>query len=132
MQGRYGFDSFSNFLLTIGMILVLINLILSFTPMGTSLTALLISFLAWIVIIYSYFRVFSKNFKKRNAENEWFVKRTSKIRECFRRRRCMRRIRRTHRIFVCPACSQKIKIPKGKGKIVVTCPKCRMEFNEKT
>lgn len=130
MQGRYGFDSLSNFLLMVGFVLVLLNLIISFTPLRISIIAMLLSLLAWLVIVYSYVRVFSKNYAKRKAQNDRFVARTAGVREKMRRRDAMRRIRKTHHIYCCPGCCQKIKIPKGKGKVVITCPKCRMEFTK--
>lgn len=130
MQGRYGFDSLSNFLLMEAFILIFLNLIISFTPLRISLISLLFSLLSWLIIVYCYIRVFSKNYAKRKAQNDRFLMRTAGIREKLKKRRALRRIRRTHHIYSCPGCSQKIKIPKGKGKIVITCPKCRMEFTK--
>lgn len=132
MQGRYGFDTLSSFLVAIALALVLINLILGFTPLCSGPLSLTICLAAWAVLIYSYIRVFSKDFAKRKAQNDRFLKRTEKWREKMLRRKAMSRIRKTHHIYCCPGCGQKIKIPKGKGKIVVTCPKCRMEFTKKS
>lgn len=132
MQGRYGFDSLSNFMLSMAMGVFIINLILSFTLLRYSVFALVLSLLAWGLLILSYIRVFSKNYAKRNKENEWFVQKAGVWMENRRKAKARQRIRRTHRIYSCPGCRQKIKIPKGKGRVVITCPKCRMEFTKKT
>jgi len=76
--------------------------------------------------------MFSKKYEKRNAENVWFLERTTKSREWINRRLARFRIRRTHHIYTCPGCKQKIKIPKGKGVVTITCPKCRIEFTKKS
>ena len=74
---------------------------------------------ALIVMGYGMFRMFSRNLNARAAEN---------------RRYCaiIHRRKATHRIFKCPNCAQKIRVPKGKGKICIKCPKCRIEFIKKT
>ena len=65
MQGRYGFDSYSSFLVLIALVLVLVNLILGFMPLALLPISLIISLVAWALLIYSYVRVFSKNYEKR-------------------------------------------------------------------
>lgn len=40
--------------------------------------------------------------------------------------------RRKYIITSCPKCAQKLRVPKGKGKIIVTCSKCCSEFRLKT
>lgn len=122
MQGRYGAygqDSLNRFLL------------------GASLGVAIVSMFAeWFVLYwlalaglgYSYFRMFSKNYSKRYAENQAFLKSTCKIRTFWASQKNMMRQRKTHHIYKCPDCKQKIRIPRGKGKIAVRCPKCGKEF----
>ena len=132
MQGRYGFDSYSSFLVLIAIVLVLVNLILGFMPLALLPISLIISLVAWALLIYSYVRVFSKNYEKRKKQNDRFLQKMEKLRESIRRKKAISRIKKTHHIYICPGCRQKIKRPKGKGNIVVTCPKCRMEFTKKS
>ena len=123
MQGRYGIDSFGNCMLWTGMILIILNLFIR---------SFLIEILILALIIYTYFRVFSRNYSKRNAENEWYMRHTQGLRDRWRKAMAHAKIRRTHHIYTCPGCGQKIKVPRGKGKIVITCPKCRIEFTKKS
>lgn len=123
MEGRYGMDTFGNCMLWTGMILIILNIFV-----GSFIFEILIIAL----IIYTYFRVLSRNYEKRNAENEWFLKHTRGLRDRWHKFVAHMRIRKTHHIYTCPGCGQKIKVPRGKGKIVITCPKCRIEFTKKS
>ena len=126
MQGRYGMygtDSMNRFLLGGAMAVMVLSL---FTRWN---------FLYWIALaalVYAYFRMFSKNYTKRYAENQAFIRYTSKIRVFWASQKSLMRQRKTHHIYKCPNCSQKIRIPRGKGKIVVRCPKCSTEFTKKS
>lgn len=123
MQGRYGLDTLGNFLLWTGMLLIVINLFAR---------NVIVELLVWMLVIYTYIRILSRNYEKRNAENVWFLDHTQGLRDRYRRFMAHARIRKTHHIYTCPGCGQKIKVPKGKGKIAITCPKCRIEFTKKS
>src|SRR5574344_1513962 len=84
--------------------------------------------LAVLLIGYMYFRVFSKNIRKRYEENNKFLQIKGNIFWVFKNFKRDMTIRKTHHIYKCPNCSQKIKIPKGKGKVAIRCPKCYTEF----
>ena len=71
MQGRYGIDQLSKFILVIGVVCVLISALFGDHP-----AALIPYFLGWILVIYSYYRVFSRNVTKRYAENQTFLAKT--------------------------------------------------------
>lgn len=128
MQGRYGLDRLSQVMMIVGLIVVIIA--------GFVRRPLLVSNLIYLVgvvlVVLGYIRVFSRNHQKRYAENEKFMQLTAGIRRLFGREKYMMKQRKDYRIFSCPGCKQKIRIPKGKGKIEITCPKCHTKFIKKT
>ncbi len=123
MQGRYGMDQLSKF--TTGASLFLLVLTLIFPNS-------ILYLLAILLLVYSYFRMFSKNHTKRYKENQWFLKYYNPFHYLFKNEVSVMRQRKTHHIYNCPSCKQKIRIPKGKGKIQIRCPKCGMEFIKKS
>lgn len=127
MQGRYGVDTFSKFLLILGLAAVLVSSFFSGKTIGT-----ICYFLGWILIIYCYFRMFSKNVTKRYAENQTFMAKTYKFRCSFQKQKNIWKQRKAYHIYKCPSCGQKIRIPRGKGKIEVRCPKCSTTFVKKS
>lgn len=123
MQGRYGVDTFSKFLLVVGLVAVVLPSLLGSRTINTAGYIL-----GWAVILYCYFRMFSKNVRKRYAENQVFLAKTAKIRAMIRSQKGIWNQRKTHHIYKCPGCGQKIRIPRGRGKIEVCCPKCSATF----
>lgn len=119
MRGRYGMDSFSNFLMWTACFIIFINMFIR---------SYLLNLAGLIIFIYAYVRIFSRNYVKRSAQNTWFLARTAGIRKMFTKERAKMRTRRTHHIYSCPSCKQKIRIPKGKGRVEITCPKCGNVF----
>jgi Ca2+/Na+ antiporter len=127
LQGRYGTDSLNLFLA----ILMCVSSLLSIFvwPTGLNLLSLLSLLLAVLVI----FRTLSRNFQQRRAENQKFLTLTEPIRRKFstwRRDVSSRKSAASAscKIFTCPTCHQKLRVPKGKGKICITCPKCHSDF----
>ena len=122
MQGRYGMDHLGR------------------SVVGAAILAFVLSFffenaifplLAWAGIIYAYFRMFSRNISKRRAENAKFMQLAGPVVRWFRLRRTIHRDK-DHRYFKCPNCGQQLRVPKGKGKITVTCRSCGASFEEKS
>ncbi|MBD5473173.1 MAG: hypothetical protein HDR20_09855 [Lachnospiraceae bacterium] len=122
MQGRYGADQLNRFL----MILVIVCLVFSlfgfriFYVIGIAL------------LIYSYFRIFSKNLYKRREENAVFLRQKYKFEQRFASWKRDMQQRKTHHIYRCPSCKQKIRVPRGKGRIEIRCPKCNQTFIRKS
>jgi hypothetical protein len=87
-------------------------------------------YLALFVLIYEYYRMFSRNIQRRYGENEWFVRHTARFSKAAVQRRIAER--KIYRIFRCPNCRQKARVPKGHGKICITCPKCSTQFIKKS
>ncbi len=126
MQGRYGTygpDSMNRFLLGSAVAVMLISVFTRWEFLYV---------IALATLIYAYFRMFSKNYARRYAENQAFIKHTSKIRTFWSSQRNMMVQRKNYHIYKCPGCRQKIRIPRGKGKIAVRCPKCNTEFIKKS
>lgn len=123
MYGRNGVDSLGKFVLVISIIVMLLA---GWTD------SLILSYLSWIGIIYLYFRMFSRNIYKRSSENQWYLNKTYKIRTFFYRQKNLLLQRKTHHIYKCPTCRQKIRVPRGKGRIEICCPKCNTRFIKKS
>lgn len=119
MAGRYGVDGYSKFLLWLSVALLLISMLFRNNWFYI---------LAVVAMVYSYYRIFSRNFQKRYAENNRYYQYSRKFTGFFKKQVGYMKQRRTHHIYHCPGCRQKIRVPKGKGKIAIRCPKCNTEF----
>ena len=118
MQGRYGNDQFNRFLMIIVLALYVLSLF------GVPFAYLL----AIAGMVYAYFRMFSRNIYKRRAENNVYMKYEYKVRQKLATWKRDMKQRKTHHIYKCPSCKQKIRIPRGRGKIEIRCPKCNHTF----
>ncbi|MBO5197451.1 MAG: hypothetical protein J6B85_02905 [Lachnospiraceae bacterium] len=123
MSGRYGVDELSRACLTAALICIVLSL---FVAGG------ILSLLSMILLVICYVRMFSRNRTARMRENQKYLELTAPVRRWMDQQRRDRVTRKTHHIYKCPGCGQRIRIPKGKGKICVTCPKCRREFTKKS
>ena len=123
MYGRYGMDQLSRNLSLICLVLLIITMFVRNN---------VIYMIALVGIVYTYFRVFSRNISRRSEENEKYLKFHYKVVGKLNKIKFRITDSKTHRIFRCPSCSQKIRVPRGKGKISIKCPKCRIDFIKKT
>ena len=123
MQGRYGTDDFYKFLFWVALIGIVINWFFK---------SQLLSFAVTLILVYAMYRVLSKNHSARYAENQRYLQVTAKIRYWFDQQKKLMEERKYHHIYTCPKCRQKIRIPKGKGKIMIRCPKCHYEFRKRS
>ena len=114
MQGRYGLDRMNSVLLWISVILAVLAM---FLP---GIAGLVFTLLAYLLMGISIFRALSRNTYKRYRENRRYLALIERIKD------------RDHRYFSCPKCKQSVRVPKGKGKIAIICPKCREKFIKKT
>ena len=125
MQGRYGNDQLNNFLMKAFLVEFLLYFLLR--GVSTGLSAVMY-YLGFATIIYVYYRLFSRNIYKRASENQAFLNKTANIRSKINSQKSIMKQRKTHRIYKCPTCKQKVRVPKGKGKISIHCPKCDTYF----
>jgi hypothetical protein len=121
MIGRYGVDSLSKFMLGVALGIAVLDIFIN--------SRFLTSWF-YVLVILSYYRMFSKNYQKRYQENMKFLQIKNKITAKFKSEKSLMQQRKTHHIYKCPTCSQKIRIPRGKGRICITCPKCKTEFTK--
>ena len=115
MIGRYGPDHLSIALIILAFILSLLNAILWHTPL------LYISYFVFALTIY---RMLSRNITRRRAENDKFIRYWWPIRTKIKKIIQIIKDKRKYKYFKCPTCKSKLRVPKGKGKIRITCPRC--------
>ncbi len=115
MMGRYGPDKLTTTCLWGAVILMVLGI---FIPDPTGKLLLMVVYYAlWG---WSIFRMLSRNTYKRYQENRRFLQLLDRIKD------------RQHRYYDCPKCRQSVRVPRGKGKIAITCPKCKERFIKKT
>ncbi len=123
MYGRYGSDILSRHLSVLALILLLI----SYIPYLNFLW-----FIAVFTLIFSTFRMFSKNIPSRRRELEKYLNFTGKIKRFFNLKKEKIKNRKTHKYYKCKNCKANLRVPKGKGKIEITCPKCKSTMIKRT
>lgn len=123
MLGRYGPDQLYFALFVIAILLGLLSSITRFY---------ILSLLSYLVLIFAIYRFFSRNIVKRRAENDVFLRYWGPVRYRFRRFKERLKSRKTHKFFKCPNCKNVLRVPKGKGKIQITCPRCGERFERKS
>lgn len=123
MVGRYGVDRFALAIVTVSVLVSLLGQMLEF---------LLLSALAMILAVWAAYRMLSKNIDQRKKEERIFMAYANNIRSFFTGSIRSLQDSKTHHHYKCPECSQKIRVPKGRGKIAITCPKCHTEFVKKS
>ena len=122
MIGRYGVDQFSFSLLVFYMIFSIVAQLCGWWWLSLVLL---------LLMAYLFWRIFSRNYEARRKENDAFLRVWNPMKKWFKnlRARCTDR---THKYYHCPACSANLRVPKGKGKISIRCPRCGKEFVKKT
>ena len=115
MAGRYGSDKLNMAILGAGLVASLLSVWIRAVPVNLIFWALSYGLMIWAI-----FRCLSRNTYKRYRENRWFLQLKDRLRD------------RQNRYFSCPKCRQTVRVPRGKGKIAITCPRCREKFVKKT
>ena len=123
MYGRYGGDSLNLALMIFGLILAFFSSVTGFWPLNT---------LSYALYFYAIFRILSKNIPARQKEYYTFLKVWTPVQKWFRIKKTAFLERKQYKYFRCPNCRQYLRAPRGRGRILVTCQRCRKEFNQKT
>ena len=123
MQGRYGVDSLSRFLSV---------LLLAFIALGLFVRIPFSGMITFVILVILYWRMFSRDIPKRYEENQKFLQIRDKLLGRFSSFGSNMSQFKDYHIYKCPRCNQKIRIPRGKGHIMVRCPSCGYEFHKKS
>lgn len=115
MEGRYGTDRLNMVILCAGLVASLLSMLVRQPAIGLILWVLSYGLMFWAI-----FRCLSRNTYQRYMENRKFFQLTEQIKD------------RDHRYYACPKCRQTVRVPRGKGKISITCPRCKERFVKKT
>ena len=115
MEGRYGTDRLNMVILCSGLAASILSSLVRVTPLN-----LIFWLLSYGLMIWAIWRSLSRNTYKRYQENRKFMQIFDRLKD------------RQHRYFDCPKCRQTVRVPRGKGKISITCPRCREKFIKKT
>ena len=127
MYGRNGGDYLGMTLLWLAIVLDVINIFIKNETAHLVIGIIPTALLAWAI-----FRMLSRNLQKRRAENTWFMNRCwYPVTRGFRQAK-QKSMDKEHKYFTCPQCRTVCRVPKGKGKIVITCPKCRHQIHGKS
>ena len=115
MAGRYGTDKLNMLILSVGLAVSLLSVFFRHPPVN-----LLLVVLSYGLMIWAIWRTLSRNTYKRYQENRKFLQMVDRAKD------------RNNRYFDCPKCRQLVRVPRGKGKISITCPRCKEKFIRKT
>ena len=115
MEGRYGRDKLNMTLLWVGVGACILSMLMPIWQIKLGLWLL-----SYVLMIWAVFRALSRNIYKRYQENRRYLRFLERIKD------------REHRHYDCPRCRQPVRVPRGKGKIAITCPKCKEKFIKKT
>ena len=130
LEGRYGADALGRFLSVAGCVSILLCLLARWREL-TVLANLLASG-AVFLMVWCYSRILSRNIPRRQAENQRFLALGRGIADWFRLQRDCFRLRKDYAFFKCPGCGRTVRVPKGKGKLRITCRSCGFSFERKT
>ena len=114
MVGRYGTDKLNSVILTTALIVCLVGVFVDSSVSG------IFTLVSYGLMFWAIFRTFSRNTYKRYQENRKFLMFLERIKD------------REHRYYSCPKCKQSVRVPRGKGKIAITCPRCKERFVKKS
>jgi hypothetical protein len=126
MYGRRGTDDFARFLLVVTLVFIVLSWMTGGVLKG------LLQLVAIAALVYCYVRILSRDIYKRQKENAWYLKQKQKVERWLRSVRDRWQQRKDYKFFRCPSCHTLLRVPKGKGKLLLTCRKCGNRFERKS
>lgn len=123
MAGRYGFDALSRMSLIVTVALMVISMFARNR---------LIYLASLVLLVYSYWRALSRNVARRRQENQKFLNFRYLGTVKWSKWKQRQEQKKMYRFYKCPQCAQMVRVPKGRGRICITCPKCQSEFIKKS
>lgn len=115
MSGRYGTDKLNMAILSAALVICLISGFVRLPAVNLLLTAV-----SYALMIWAVWRTLSRKTYQRYQENRKFLQFFDRLKD------------RDHRYYDCPRCRQSVRVPRGKGKIAITCPRCKERFVRKS
>lgn len=128
MYGRNGMDQMNLALIWVVVLLDLVTMLLQRRHQGVSMVLYFLSMVGWVCVL---FRMFSKNLYKRREENQKWMNWVWKLRNRSAGAKA-RHADKDHKYFTCKNCKAICRVPVGKGKVVITCPKCGAKIEGRT
>ena len=122
MMCRYGHDSLNQAMAIAALVLMILGMF------GLRL----FSWLAMALLVAVYFRMFSRNIPARSQENAKYYYLRTQVQKRMAQYQTRWAQRKFYRYYRCPHCHQQLRVPRGRGKIEITCPKCHTEFVKKS
>jgi ribosomal protein S27E len=123
MLGRYGPDHLGTAMMLAALVL---SLILQVAGFGILIV------IPYVLLALMIFRMLSRNINARRRENDRFLRFWGPVRSKIKSRFARLRDRKTHRYFTCPGCRNTLRVPRGRGSLQITCPRCGERFVRKT
>ena len=128
MYGRNGMDQLNLVLMWVVLILDVVTMLVQRNHAAVSMVLYWLSMAGWVYVL---FRMFSKNLSKRRGENQKFVNWVWRMKSS-RAGAKERHADKDHKYFTCKNCKTICRVPVGKGKIIITCPKCGAQIHAKS
>ena len=122
MKGRYGNDQLGFFIIVTGLVCYLISFLVGIP---------LFNYCGLALYVLAIVRIFSKNKMKRSQENQYYIRMSTEYQKKYKQFAIRIKNRKVYKYFKCPKCKALLRLSRGTGKTVVTCAKCKHEFNEK-
>ena len=123
MIGRYGTDGLNQFLSIASLVLLFIAIVSRIS---------LFTWLSAAPLLFCCYRTFSSNISKRTEENYKFYTLKDRVDNKFRGLKEQWANRKVYHYYRCPQCRQKLRVPRGRGRIQISCPRCGTQFIKKS